>query len=110
MRAVAAAQFLPTRRELVLLALLFVGLLCFVPSKYVSDSASLYFGKTGVLDGFIGDAEKNGAVRNDGVRGVSFPEPRMSWKETIPETEVLHHAPGELEGYSTRRPCSLILF
>ncbi|KAL5492147.1 hypothetical protein ACEPAI_3594 [Sanghuangporus weigelae] len=87
MRAAAASFYLPTRRELVLLVLLCIALLCLVPSRYVSDSASSYLSKAGVDrgDGRAEDLENS---------GVSFPEPRLTWKEAIPETEMLHHSPG----------------
>ncbi|KAL5537168.1 hypothetical protein ACEPAF_991 [Sanghuangporus sanghuang] len=88
----AAASYLPTRRELALLVLLCIALLCLVPSRYVSDSASSYLSKAGVVNELglsAGDVEKDGSAS-----GVSFPELRLTWKDAIPETEMLHHSPG----------------
>ncbi|KAL5512942.1 hypothetical protein ACEPAH_3340 [Sanghuangporus vaninii] len=91
MRAVAGS-FLPTRRELVLLVLLCIALLYLVPNRYVSDSASSYLSKAGVVNEVglsVGDVERDASAS-----GVSFPELRLTWKDAIPETEMLHHSPG----------------
>lgn len=84
----AASQLAPTKRELVLLAGLFVALLFLVPSSYMSDTALP-----------VTSINMHNDAQHEADKGVSstitYPEPRLTWADTMPETEMLHHSPGE---------------
>lgn len=70
-----------------MLAGLFVALLFLVPSSYMSDTALP-----------VTSINMHNDAQHEADKGVSstitYPEPRLTWADTMPETEMLHHSPG----------------
>lgn len=76
----------PTRRELILLAGLVFTLLFFIPNNFASDaSPHLANADVGTQQPF-----EKGLVTTG-----SYPDPRLTWASSVPETEILHYSPGQ---------------
>ncbi|THH05519.1 hypothetical protein EW145_g4737 [Phellinidium pouzarii] len=82
------SALVPTRRELVLLAGLLVFLLFITRSEYIPTSNSV----SHVLDGANENASHG--VQNSVAVSNTYPEPRLTWTDAVPETKMLHHVPG----------------
>ena len=81
----APQPFVPTRRELVLLA----GLLCtlFFITQSEFFAANQILSRKGRTDAQI--------VETSVVTSHSYPEQKLTWTNSIPETKVVAHVPGE---------------
>lgn len=84
-----SSSLLPTRRELILLAILLVSLLFITNSEFASKPGLSF------RDLARGDEEQS-ALETDVVLANTYPLPRVTWSETegVPETKLMHHVPG----------------
>ena len=88
-----ATPFMPTRREILLLTLLLISLLFITQTDYIATS------KTCHNCGISLDEEEDilldvNATRKP-IMGI-YPDPVLSWNETVPESELITHVPGTL--------------
>ena len=86
----ATSSFTPTRREIILLVTLFLALLFLVPSSQIFSTTSNSQEKIVVGGGKV----SQGDVVNSLQATTTYPEPRLTWTESVPETKMLQHSPG----------------
>ena len=83
------STFSPTRRELVLLTGLLVLLLFLTQSEYITTLKPQNVGITREIQ--LHDGKH--AFFSTGA----YPSPRFTWSNTVPETDIVAHVPGELD-------------
>lgn len=81
----APQPFVPTRRELVLLA----GLLCAL--FFITQSQFLV-----TTEAYTSSLERKQQRVVETTSLGTYPEQKLSWKDFIPETKIVAHVPGEL--------------
>ena len=86
----APATFVPTRREIVLLAALLVILLFVTNSDIATKSAAS-------LSEFSWGNGVQTELQTEVALVDTYPVSRLTWTETegVPETKILHHVPGK---------------
>lgn len=85
----ATSSFTPTRREIILLVTLFLALLFLVPSSQIFSTTN---SQEKIVVG--GGKVSQGDVVNSLQATTTYPEPRLTWTESVPETKMLQHSPG----------------
>lgn len=84
-------SFVPTLRELVLLAALLVSLLVFAPKNRTFDSVSPRL----KVDNAAFYDEDDSSSQTSLAPISKYPEPQLAWREgDVPETAIVQHTPG----------------